>query len=197
MRQKLVQPAQPDGYRLDEPLMPHPQTGVGIEIQILVAKVGRLVRNERKHIRSRRFASRNDIDQAHKAILEAEQLQSLLCAIQLPHKNAIADPGDEMTPPNHLLKIAEVYRCTGLLQLYRNFPDLLLPYASLNDPTHEFITFSPDRDTSATPDAGYPENSWLIYLALHILDLVHDIPVSSMSRSIQPFLTIFTCEHLQ
>lgn len=196
MRQKLVQPAQPDGHRLDEPLMPHPQTGVGIEIQLLVAKVGRVVRNERKRIRSRQFASRNDIDQAHKAIFEAEQLQSLLCAIQLPHKDAIADSGDKLSPPDHLLKIAEAYRCTGLLQLYRNFPDLLLPYASPNDPTHEFITFSPERETSAAPNAGYPENSWLIYLALHILDLVQDIPVSSTSRSIQPFLLVSICSEL-
>ncbi|KAJ5987997.1 hypothetical protein N7481_003207 [Penicillium waksmanii] len=196
MRQKRAQPAQSDGHRLDEPLMPHPQTGVGIEIQMLVAKVGCLVRKERKRIRSRRFASRNDINQAHKAILEAEQLQSLLCAIQLPHKDTIADSGDEMTPPDHLLKIAEAYRCTGLLQLYRNFPDLLLPYSSLNDPTHEFITFSPDRETSSTPDAKFPENAWLIYLALHILDMVQDIPVSSTSRSIQPFLLVSICSEL-
>jgi hypothetical protein len=196
MRQKRAQPTQQDACGLDEPLMPHPQTGVGIEIQVLVAKVGYLVRKERKRIRSRRFASRDDIDQAHKAILEAEQLQSLLCAIQLPHKDTIADSGDEMTPPDHLLQIAEAYRCTGLLQLYRNFPDLLLPYASLHDPTHEFITFSPGTEASSSLDNKNPENAWLVYLALHILDLVNGIPVSSTSRSIQPFLLVSICSEL-
>lgn len=196
IRHNRPQPARSDELESHEPYMPHPQTGVGIEVQMLVTKVGTLVRKERKRIHSRRFASRNDIDQAHKAILAAEQLQSQLSAIQLPRENAIVDSGDDMTPVDHLIKIAEAYRCTGLLQLYRNFPDLLLPYASLNDPTHEFTIFSPVPDNPLSPEAGLPENAWLIYLALHILDLVQDIPVSSTSRSIQPFLLVSICSEL-
>lgn len=195
-RQNQPQPAQSDRLELHEPCIPHPQTGVGIEVQMLVTKVGSLVRKERKRIRARRVASRNDIDQAEKAILEAEQLQSQLCAINLPRRSAIVDSGDNMTPADHLLKIAEAYRCTGLLQLYRNFPDLLPPFLSLHDPTHEFIAFSPNSDTSPGLDAGFPENACLIYLALHILDLVQDIPVSSTSRSIQPFLLVSICSEL-
>ncbi|KAJ5204874.1 uncharacterized protein N7498_005753 [Penicillium cinerascens] len=196
IRHNRPQPAPSDELESHEPQMPHPQTGVGVEVQMLAMNVGNLVRKERKRIHSRRFASRNDIDQAHKAILEAEQLQSRLSASQLPRKNTIVDSGDDLTPVDHLIKIAEAYRCTGLLQLYRNFPDLLLPYASLNDPTHEFITFSPIPDNSPNPEAGLPENAWLIYLALHILDLVQDIPVSSTSRSIQPFLLVSICSEL-
>jgi len=196
IRHNRPQPARSDELESQESHMPHPQTGVGIEVQMLATKVGSLVRKERKRIHSRRFASRNDIDQAHKAILEAEQLQSQLSAIHLPRENAIVDSGDDMTPVDHLIKIAEAYRCTGLLQLYRNFPDLLLPYASLNDPTYEFITFSPIPDNSPSPKAALPENAWLIYLALHILDLVQDIPVSSTSRSIQPFLLVSICSEL-
>lgn len=199
MKQKQPQPAQIEDHKWHETKMPHPQTGVGTEIQILVAKVGSLVRKERKRIRSRRFASRVDIDQAHKAILLAEQLQYQLCSIQLPDEDDIVDSGDEQTPPSHLIKIAEAYRCTGLLQLYRNFPDLLTPYTSSNDPLDDFVTFSPAVETSSNIDAEFSENTenpWLIYLALHILHLIEEVPISSTSRSIQPFLLVSICSEL-
>ncbi|BCS23614.1 uncharacterized protein APUU_40058S [Aspergillus puulaauensis] len=181
---KQPKPIQPDCLQVHAPHIPHPQTGVGIEVEMLVGKVGGLVRRERKRIQSRRFASRNDIDQAQKAILEAEQLQIQLCAIQLPLENTIVNCGDDMTPGDHLVRIAEAYRCTGLLQLYRNFPDLLLPSASLYDPTQEFTALS------STPGAS------LIYVALHILDLVESVPITSTSRSIQPFLLVSICSEL-
>ena len=194
IEQNQPQPARPDKLESHDPHIPHPQTGVGIDVQILLTNVGSLVRRERKRIHSRRFASRNDINQAHIAILEAEQLQFQLSAIQLPHENAIADSGDDMTPVDHLLKIAEAYRCTGLLQLYRNFPDLLLPYGSFRDPAQGFITFSPIPGNSPSSQPRLPEDAGLIYLAMHILDLVQDIPVSS-NESINP--AIPACEHLQ
>ena len=56
--------------------MPHPQTGVGIEVLELVAQVGGLVRQERKRIRSCRFVSMEDIAQARAAIQEAEVVHS-------------------------------------------------------------------------------------------------------------------------
>lgn len=188
-------PIQPDGSELHAPHIPHPQTGVGIEVEMLVGKVGSLVRRERKRIQSRQFASRNDIDQAQKAILEAEQLQAQLCTIKLPLESTIVNSGDDMTPGDHLVRIAEAYRCTGLLQLYRNFPDLLLPYASLYDPTQELTTLGSTQSTSLT-DCRPMESSSLVYLALHILDLVESVPVSSTSRSIQPFLLVSICSEL-
>lgn len=188
-------PIQPDCLEVHAPHIPHPQTGVGVEVEMLVGKVGSLVRRERRRIQSRRFASRNDIDQAQKAILEAEQLQVQLCAIQLPLENTIVNSGDDMTPGDHLVRIAEAYRCTGLLQLYRNFPDLLLPSASLYDPTQEFTTLSSTPGASLA-DFTPRQSASLIYLALHILDLVESVPVTSTSRSIQPFLLVSICSEL-
>ncbi|OJJ03863.1 hypothetical protein ASPVEDRAFT_136312 [Aspergillus versicolor CBS 583.65] len=188
-------PIQPDGLELHAPHIPHPQTGVGIEVEMLVGKVGSLVRRERKRIQSRRFASRNDINQAQTAILEAEQLQAQLCALQLPLESTIVDSGDDMSPADHLVRIAEAYRCTGLLQLYRNFPDLLIPYTSMYDPTQQFTTFGSTQSTSLN-DNRPMESASLIYLALHILDLVESVPVTSTSRSIQPFLLVSICSEL-
>ncbi|KAF4973334.1 hypothetical protein FZEAL_9350 [Fusarium zealandicum] len=190
------QPVQSTSLELREPRMPHPQTGIGIEVQKLVAKVGSLVRKERKRIRSRRFASRDDIEQAKNAILAAEQLHSELCAIELPQETAIVDSGDDMTPADHLLKIAEAYRCTGLLQLYRNFPDLLPSYIPSQDSVNQLLSLSTSDNTTSSPNVGSSEDAWLTCLALHIHDLVKDIPVSSRSRSIQPLLLVSICSEL-
>ncbi|KAJ4263099.1 hypothetical protein NW762_006717 [Fusarium torreyae] len=190
------QPAPPDCLDLPEPRMPHPQTGIGIEVQELVGKVGSLVRKERKRIRSRRFASREDIQQAQDAIVASEQLHSELCAIELPRESDIIDAGDDMTPANHLVSIAEAYRCTGLLQLYRNFPDLLTPYTLAENPTnHPFIAESPGPSGPCIDDPSATD-TWLTCLALHVLDLIKDIPISSRSRSIQPLLFVSICSEL-
>ncbi|VUC27402.1 unnamed protein product [Clonostachys rosea] len=178
-----------------EPRVPHPQTGVGIEIQELVSQVGALVRRERKRIRSRRFASRNDIDTAEAAIQEATRLQTDLCAIALPREATVIDSGDDVTPAAHLLKIAEAYRCMGLLQLFRNFPDLLLFSASSGAQDQVFQLEKKTNSPSSTSDHCLTD-TWLTCLALHILHLVQGIPVSSRSRSIQPLLLVAICSEL-
>jgi hypothetical protein len=191
MRSAAPQPVPPDSLDMHEPRMPHPQTGIGIEVQELVASVGSLVRKERKRLRTRRFVSKDDIQQAQDAILASEQLHGELCAIELPQEGDIVDAGDDLTPAIHLVKIAEAYRCTGLLQLYRNFPDLLVPYAQ----SAQFMTGSPDSSGSY-PDERAFADTWLTCLALHVLDLVKDIPTSSRSRSIQPLLFVSICSEL-
>lgn len=184
------EPALSTGIVPDDLRTPHPQTGIGIDVQRLVGKVGTLVRKERRRIRSRRVASRRDIDQAELAIKEAEVLHSQLCEINFPQESTIVDSGDELTPASHLVNIAEAYRCTGLLQLYRNFPDLLVPYLSCSDPGNLLMAVgSMDQSQSGVGDEN-AVNSWLVCLALHIVDLVQQIPISSRSRSIQPLLLV-------
>ncbi|KAF4451838.1 Arginine metabolism regulation protein II [Fusarium austroafricanum] len=195
-RHAQPQPAAPECMDLQEPRMPHPQTGIGIEVQELVAKVGSLVRKERKRIRSRRFISQKDIQDAQAAMMASDQLHSELCSIRLPTENDIVDAGDDMTPASHLVAIAEAYRCTGLLQLYRNFPDLLIPYIQSGSPNNQaYQTGSPDG-SSQYPDDRTLADTWLTCLALHVLDLVKDIPTSSRSRSIQPLLFVSICSEM-
>jgi hypothetical protein len=59
------------------------------------------------------------------AIKKARELEERLLGLAHPSEAEIVSPGDEETPVWHLLTMAEVYRCTGLMQLYRVFPDLL------------------------------------------------------------------------
>ncbi|KAK2738113.1 C6 zinc finger domain protein [Colletotrichum kahawae] len=177
--------------------MPHPQTGLGVEIQELVAQVGALVRKERKRIRRRRHSSRRDIEESLNAIQASEDLHSKLCRIELPSNSAVIDSGDDMTPADHLLKAAEAYRCTGLLQLYRNFPDLFLrDIESANRIEQSSWLSTTYGGVAAHGSSRVLLDTWLTSLALHVLDLVHEIPMSSRSRSIQPLLLVSICSEL-
>ncbi|KAF0323704.1 C6 zinc finger domain-containing protein [Colletotrichum asianum] len=177
--------------------MPHPQTGLGVEIQELVAQVGALVRRERKRIRRRRHSSRRDIEESLSAIQASEDLHSKLCRIELPSESAVIDSGDGMTPADHLLKAAEAYRCTGLLQLYRNFPDLFLRDIESANCTDQSSWLSTTHcGVAAHGSSRVLLDTWLTSLALHVLDLVQEIPMSSRPRSIQPLLLVSICSEL-
>ncbi|KAL3450094.1 fungal-specific transcription factor domain-containing protein [Aspergillus insuetus] len=124
-----VLPAAPTPSNTAESLVlqrvPHPWTGIARDTQFTLQEAGRLVRAERKRIRARRFTSQTDIAQAQIALERAQELEERLLSLAHPTEAEIVSPGDDETPVWHLLTMAEVYRCTGLLQLYRAFPDLL------------------------------------------------------------------------
>ncbi|KAK1716110.1 fungal-specific transcription factor domain-containing protein [Colletotrichum acutatum] len=190
-----VQPQPPRFPDRNDARMPHPQTGIGVEVLEVVGQVGALARKERKRIRRRQHSSRHDIEQSVAAIQAAEQLHSRLCKIELPTEVTVMDSGDDMTPTDHLLKAAEAYRCTGLLQLYRNFPDLLLQDTATTSPSAWLdIPGESEPSFSGNPDALHA--TWLTCLALHILDLLQEIPITSRSRSIQPLLLVSICSEL-
>ena len=119
--------------------VPHPWTGIARDTQFTVHEVGQLIRRERKRIHSRRFTSQDDITRAQLAIEKARELEERLLGLAHPSEAEIVSPGDDDTPVWHLLTMAEAYRCVGLMQLYRVFPDLL--HNRLPTPT----------DTPATP----------------------------------------------
>jgi hypothetical protein len=145
--------------------VPHPWTGIARDTQFTVQEVGRLIRAERKRVRARNFTSQADIDRAQMAITRARELEERLLGLAHPTEGEIVSPGDEETPVWHLLTMAEVYRCTGLLQLYRVFPDLLrrrLPsnqtlssqtdqQSSATAPRDPFFSFDPDLNLEGIP----------------------------------------------
>ncbi|CAI7662728.1 unnamed protein product [Penicillium glandicola] len=113
--------------------VPHPWTGIARDTQFTVHEVGQLIRRERKRIHSRRFTSQIDITRAQLAIEKARELEERLLSLAHPSEAEIVSPGDDDTPVWHLLTMAEAYRCVGLMQLYRVFPDLL--HSRLPTPT--------------------------------------------------------------
>lgn len=145
--------------------VPHPWTGIARDTQFTVQEVGRLVRRERKRIRSRIFTSHSDIAKAQKAIEKARELEERLLGLAHPAETEIVSPGDDETPVWHLLTMAEVYRCTGLMQLYRAFPDLLrrrLPV--LQPPSHPYPANEPAPPPPAPqqqPTSPNPQDPFL------------------------------------
>ncbi|KAL4810953.1 fungal-specific transcription factor domain-containing protein [Aspergillus unguis] len=142
--------------------VPHPWTGIARDTQFTVQEAGRLVRAERKRIRSRRFTSQADIAAAQKALEKARELEERLLSIAHPTEAEVVPPGDDETPVWHLLTMAEVYRCTGLLQLYRAFPDLLegrLPEEQHNSPMQQHQ--QQQSTTSPNGSAFHPSTPWL------------------------------------
>ncbi|EYE94892.1 uncharacterized protein EURHEDRAFT_456676 [Aspergillus ruber CBS 135680] len=206
--------------------MPHPWTGIARDTQSAVQEVGRLVRRERKRIRAQHFTSQENITQAQKAINEAEQLEERLLGLAHPAETEIISPGDDDTPVWHLLTMAEAYRCTGLIQLYRVFPDLLryrLPSPNtstidqdpfLSDPIlgndcnldgFEFPwlnTNSPKKtppETTATKTKATDSyyNTWLTEFTLTTLSRLKTIPMESRTRCVQPFLFVASSSELR
>lgn len=125
--------------------VPHPWTGIARDTQFTVQEAGRLVRAERKRIRSRNFTSQADITEAQRALEKARELEERLLSLAHPTEAEIVSPGDDETPVWHLLTMAEVYRCTGILQLYRAFPDLL----ERRLPTHQNSPHQQDQPTAS------------------------------------------------
>ncbi|KAH7317002.1 fungal-specific transcription factor domain-containing protein [Stachybotrys elegans] len=180
---------------------PHPQTGIGVEVQELVAQVGCLARKERRRIRSRRWTSRRDNKDAEVAIQTAERLHIQLCSVKLPTEASILDPGDNQTATIHLLKVAEAYRIIGLIQLYRNFPDLLNTKHTLDPISEESQhlwaqTGGISEQDHLTSSSEEFKSTFLTGLALHVVNLIQDIPTTSRSISIQPLLCVSICSEL-
>ncbi|KAI2766991.1 transcriptional regulator family: Fungal Specific TF [Penicillium roqueforti] len=133
--------------------VPHPWTGIARDTQFTVHEVGQLIRRERKRIRSRRFTSQDDITRAQLAIEKARELEERLLGLAHPSEAEIVSPGDDDTPVWHLLTMAEAYRCVGLMQLYRVFPDLL--HKRLPTPISTTSQY-PDNADAASRDPFFP-----------------------------------------
>ncbi|KAJ6000219.1 Aflatoxin biosynthesis regulatory protein [Penicillium waksmanii] len=193
---------------MDEPLVlqrvPHPWTGIARDTQFTVHEVGRLVRRERQRVRARRFTSQEEIARAQIAIEKARELEERLLALAHPTEAEIVSPGDDETPVWHLLTMAEVYRCTGLMQLYRVFPDLLrnrLPNSSSSSsssPTSARDPFFPvDLDNTEPNNSETLYNNWLTEFAITTLSRLKTIPLESRTRCLQPFLLVAASSELR
>ncbi|KAK6371539.1 hypothetical protein LTS17_008790 [Exophiala oligosperma] len=174
---------------LHQPNFPHPWTGVGREAQVLVFEVGRLVRKERLRIRNRPiFTSLADVDESYKVIQQAHGLAQRLQQLNLPTAQAIVNPGDAQTPVEHLLTVAELYRLTGLLQLYRVFPDLLADCGNLLG--------NPEYPEQEQVSSDIMDQS-LATRAVEIVNLLRTLPIESATKCVQPFFFVAVASELR
>ncbi|OCT52356.1 C6 zinc finger domain protein [Cladophialophora carrionii] len=187
--------------------VPHPWTGVAKETQFLVQRVGRLVRQQRYKTKQRHFTTQSQIKWLQKALSRARDLERRLLELSGKHSDTdIVNPGDGETPIWHLTSLAEVYRCTGLIQLYRVFPDLLccrvetkghsamLTHEGTISASHLPPSSTDEQKTRATETVV---NQWLTMFTVKTLELLRTIPLESGTRDFQPFLLVACCSELR
>jgi hypothetical protein len=165
------------------PRDPHPYSGLSQETVKFVTEIGILIFQYRKRISTLKFIAEEDMDAFRQALRSARRLERGLLAHRVPESFEFNDTGDPNTPLSHLQAIDEAYRCTGLLQLYRVFPDLLNErYAPWNK-EHILKPVPSER-----PPTTQERQAWLTKLGTHILDILQGIPFDSSTRCVQPFI---------
>ncbi|XP_014552533.1 hypothetical protein COCVIDRAFT_110044 [Bipolaris victoriae FI3] len=175
-------------------VVPHPWTGIAPMIHFLFAEVGRLVRKERSMDRE----SSMDLRRRQENLQNAASLEEDLLAVDCPSVDEVIDYGDERTPKEHFVTIAEAYRLAGLLEIYRVFPSILrkrlgsdkfkgTEAVDLQFPTPRFETPFEDTDMKL----------WLNSLAMHIIRSLESIPSSSGTFCIQPLILVVAASELR
>lgn len=162
-------------------ILPHPWTGISPEIHMIFAEIGKLIRHKR--------LAKSMPETAESGGLEtAKLLEETLLDVQLPSVNDLADTGDLKTPKADFISVAEVYRCTGLLELYRVFPVLLqrrLRGEQLSRDRDFRIESLLSPSFEATSPASSSHVMFLLSLSLHIISLLKSISPTSGTCFVQ------------
>jgi hypothetical protein len=180
--------------RPDGKIVPHPWTGIAPMGQFLLAEVGRLVRKERSLDKDSAVDFRRRQENLH----NASSLEEDLLALEYPSVDELADTGDERTPKQDFIVIADAYRCAGLLELYRTFPSILRKRlgGAQFDGSHN-IDFQFPMPRFETPHEDTDIKLWLNSLAMHILRSIESLPSSSGTFCIQPLLLVIAASELK
>lgn len=184
----------PAARRPDGKIVPHPWTGIAPMVQFLLAEVGRLVRRERSLDRD----SSMDFRRRQENLQNAASLEEDLLAVSYPSVDEVADTGDERTPKEHFVVMADAYRCAGLLEIYRVFPSILRKRLGSNRVEGiENVDFPFPMPRFETPYEDTDIKLWLNSLAMHILRSLETLPSSSGTFCIQPLLLVVAASELK
>ncbi|CAK7271011.1 hypothetical protein SEPCBS57363_004397 [Sporothrix epigloea] len=165
-----------DGKKVNLDL--HAWAGVPIVLVGLFGKVMALCRRSRKAWRSTGRATYQLLYQAMQDIQQGQALEELLLTIDIPLSRRDPSGGKRDTLTTHIYKAAEAFRLSSLLQLYQTFPDLV----SRQQQVHG--QFPPVGAVATVSGRS------LIPLALHITELLGEIPADSPMRCLQPLLCL-------
>ncbi|KAF9776763.1 hypothetical protein IL306_005012 [Fusarium sp. DS 682] len=160
------------------PIEPHPYSGISQDMVRALTDTGILIFQYRKHMSTMKFMTESDLDVFRAALREGRRLERIFLAHQVPNTFETKNPSDPKTPLRHLELMDEAYRCTGLLQLYRVFPDLL---------NERYTPWNKDHILRPLPAHHQPTKQerqlWLTKFALHIFGILEDIPFELRTRS--------------
>ncbi|KAB2580405.1 Transcriptional regulatory protein moc3 [Lasiodiplodia theobromae] len=197
-------------------LLPHPWTGIAPNVQMLFAEVGRLVRHERlSHQQSTCHASLSDPmgystrpppttpsaqQDQHDKHAWATLLEEQLLSSDLPAAADLIDPGDAATARRDFVQLGEAYRCAALLEIYRVYPRILKRRLGADSTSGGWEKTGICSLTPSTPGTAREDTDlriWLNSLALHVLDLLEELPHSSGTCSTQPILLVAAAGELR
>ncbi|KAH9863136.1 hypothetical protein IAQ61_009413 [Plenodomus lingam] len=184
----------PATRRPDGKIVPHPWTGIAPMVQFLFAEVGRLVRRECALNKK----STMDVRRRQENLQNAASLEEDLLAVEYPSVDEVADTGDERTPKEDFVVLAEAYRCAGLLEIYRLFP--LILRRRLNSGKfqgHGNVDFQFPVPRYETRYEDTDVKLWLNSLAMHILQSLEALPTSSGTFCVQPLLLVVAASELK
>ncbi|KAL6151299.1 hypothetical protein ACJQWK_10463 [Exserohilum turcicum] len=174
--------------------VPHPWTGIAPMIHFLFAEVGRLVRKER----SMDLESSMDLRRRQENLQNAASLEEDLLAVDCPSVDDVIDYGDERTPKEHFVTIAEAYRLAGLLEIYRVFPSILRKrLGSEMFKGTDTVDFQFPTPRFETPFEDTDMKLWLNSLAMHIIKSLESLPSSSGTFCIQPLILVAAASELR
>lgn len=164
------------------PVHPHPWTGISPEVHFATAEVGRILRRRQRFRRGHPY---HDSEARW-----AESLEIYLHALKFPVVDDISDFDDQNTKKSDLIQIAEAYRLFALIELYALYPDLLSRRLAVPDACRVLGIDPAVHKQSEGP-------CWLTHIALHIIETIKEIPISSgVSRGLVAIL-VSVSSHLQ
>jgi hypothetical protein len=191
-------------------IFPHPWTGVAPKVQNLFAQVGRLIRHFRKtkaqDASSLDFLSLDyslEMEFPHdsmatiQATAKAQVLEEELLSFEPPSILSLVDAGDENTPVQHYLFLAEAYRCAALLEIYRIFPAIFFKRVPFTDNTFASSSSSDQISPFIPVPTSQPPSEFLMSLAMHTISLLEKLPSTSGTRCLQPIVLIAAASELR
>lgn len=184
-------------YLVDGQALPHPWTGSLRYALTLFYRAARVIRTAKTlHRRRAGILDPNMIDLISLAEeldlrQKAENLEEKILFTGFSFYCGPVDIGDTNTPPSHFLTLAEAYRCAAILQIYHVFPDILEERLHKNETADDenpipalFLLLFPAPTGWCSPLAEDMRHT----LALHIVSLLDQLPLTSGTKVMQPVI---------
>jgi hypothetical protein len=132
-------------------------------------------------------------------VAKAQSLEEELLAFEPPSISSLVDAGDENTPVQQYIYLAEAYRCAALLEIYRVFPSILVKSVPLTNNTFASTSsLNLNQETfTSLPIPIDNQDDFLISLALHTISLLERLPSNSGTRCLQPIVIIAAASELR
>lgn len=177
-----------------ERYLPHPWAGISMELQFALAEIGRLLRRRRTPLgRGKQSAGAESEDDDEKW---AYSLENFVLTLQLSGPDEILDYHDANTPKEDLISAADAQRAIALLEIYAAFPECL------DSKIDEGWTLPPAHSRNFFPPADHScfterLESCLCAIAIHALEIVKEIEISSAACRMLPLIFVSCASHLR